>query len=64
MKIYIAARDGDLHTIKNLASNGVDVTGIVSDVVSMCIAIQYIVLFDDIVYIEEITTLLGQILCA
>ena len=42
---------GDLNTLQELTSSGVDVTGIVDDV-SMCVAIQYSVLFDDIVYIE------------
>ena len=50
-KIWNAAYTGDLHIIQELASSGVEVTGIV-DVVSMCVAIQYThsVLFDDIVY--------------
>ena len=38
-KIYIAADTGDVHTIQQLASSGVDVTGIVNDRVSMCVAI-------------------------
>ena len=35
-----AAGDGDLHTIQELASSGVEVTGSL-DRVSMCVAIQY-----------------------
>ena len=48
----VAALNGDLHTIQQLASSGVEVTGIVNDMVSMCVAIQYThsVLFDDIMY--------------
>ena len=32
---------GDLHTLEELTSSGVDVTGIVIDGVSMCVAIQH-----------------------
>ena len=41
-KIYYAACSGNLHTIQQLASSGVDVTGIVDPYeheVSMCVAI-------------------------
>ena len=50
-KILNATFNGDLHIIQQLASSGVEVTGIV-DSVSMCVAIQHThsVLFDDIVY--------------
>ena len=41
--IYNAANTGDIHTIQQLTSDGVDVTRIVDDVVSMCVAIQYTV---------------------
>ena len=35
-----AASNGDVHTLQQLTSSGVDVTGIVDDKVSMCVAIQ------------------------
>ena len=33
--------NGDLHTLEELTSSGVDVTGIVYDRVNMCVAIQH-----------------------
>ena len=35
-----AARKDNVHTLQELTSCGVDVTGIVYDIVSMCVAIQ------------------------
>jgi len=40
-KIIKAADDGNVHTLEELTSSGVDVTGILHDRVSMCVAIQY-----------------------
>jgi len=38
-KIYEAATKDDVQTLQKLTSSGVDVTGIVYDQVSMCVAI-------------------------
>ena len=52
-----AAETGDVNTIQVLASSGVDVTGIVGPV-SMCLAIQYSVLYDDnCMYTERVSVL-------
>ena len=38
--IWAVAGIGELHTLEELTSKGVDVTGIVFDTVSMCVAIS------------------------
>ena len=48
-KIIQAAENDNVHTLQELTSNGVDVTGIVYDKVSMSAAIQCSVLMYDIV---------------
>ena len=47
-KIIKAAENDNVHTLQELTSNGVDVTGIVAEV-SMSVAIQCSVLMYDIV---------------
>ena len=45
-KIWEAAKNGKIHTLQELTSSGVDVTGIV-DTVSMCVAsytIKFVIL--------------------
>ena len=37
-KIIEAVRNGNIHTLQELTSSGVDVTGIVNGYVSMCVA--------------------------
>ena len=52
-----AAINGDVSAIKILVSSGVDVTGSL-DLVSMCVAIQYSVLYDDnCMYTERVSAL-------
>ena len=44
-KIAVAAYDGNVHTLQELTSSSVDVTGIIDDDVSMCVTIQYTVYY-------------------